>query len=193
MAAGGASPQFEASVLVHPLLVELTPGRTLGPYQIVEKVGAGGMGSVYRARDTRLERSVAIRVLPEGLADDPRLCEAWGQTFVLLTSEQRRPDPRGYLAQCRRGRWSPLGTDLFYLGTDGNLMRVPMVIGSSLKVGRPVSLFHISSAGMMENHEFGSTHYDVAPDGQYFLVREIAQGSDEAPVIVMAGAAPAQH
>ena len=59
--------------------MQLTPGRVLGPYQIVEKVGSGGMGAVYRARDTRLDRSVAIKVLPEGLSDDPRLRERLAQ------------------------------------------------------------------------------------------------------------------
>jgi eukaryotic-like serine/threonine-protein kinase len=41
----------------------LTPGTKLGPYEIVAPLGAGGMGEVYRAKDTRLERSVAIKVL----------------------------------------------------------------------------------------------------------------------------------
>jgi serine/threonine protein kinase len=48
-------------------------GARLGPYEIEEAVGAGGMGEVYRARDTRLERSVAIKVLPAHLAESPAL------------------------------------------------------------------------------------------------------------------------
>ena len=43
----------------------------LGPYEIVAPLGAGGMGEVYRARDTRLEREVAIKVLPEPFTNDP--------------------------------------------------------------------------------------------------------------------------
>jgi serine/threonine-protein kinase len=49
----------------------LSPGTRLGPYEIVAPLGAGGMGEVYRARDTRLDRSVAIKALPPGLAEDP--------------------------------------------------------------------------------------------------------------------------
>src|SRR5580692_3442981 len=49
----------------------LTPGTKLGPYEIVVPVGAGGMGEVYRARDSRLNRDVAIKVLPAAFARDP--------------------------------------------------------------------------------------------------------------------------
>ena len=49
----------------------LTSGTKLGPYEIVSPLGAGGMGEVYRARDTRLDRTVAIKVLPDHLADTP--------------------------------------------------------------------------------------------------------------------------
>ena len=48
----------------------LEPGLLLGPYEIVSPAGAGGMGEVYRARDTRLERTVAIKVLPPDLTND---------------------------------------------------------------------------------------------------------------------------
>ncbi len=45
-----------------------TPGTRLGPYEITAQIGVGGMGEVYRARDTKLDRDVAIKVLPELLA-----------------------------------------------------------------------------------------------------------------------------
>src|SRR5579863_9754095 len=48
----------------------LTPGTRLGLYEILNSIGAGGMGEVYRARDHRLERDVAIKVLPEQFAND---------------------------------------------------------------------------------------------------------------------------
>ena len=50
--------------------MSLSPGTRLGPYEILSQVGAGGMGEVYRARDPRLQREVAIKVLPPGLASD---------------------------------------------------------------------------------------------------------------------------
>src|SRR5438128_7126729 len=51
----------------------LAAGSRLGPYEILSAIGAGGMGEVYRARDTRLERTVAVKVLPEHLTSDADL------------------------------------------------------------------------------------------------------------------------
>src|SRR5215472_16720246 len=51
--------------------MSLERGTRLGPYEIVAPIGAGGMGEVYRAHDSRLDRAVAIKVLPAAFADDP--------------------------------------------------------------------------------------------------------------------------
>ena len=53
----------------------LQPGTRLGPYEIVAALGAGGMGEVYKARDTRLDRTVAIKILPATLGADPQFRE----------------------------------------------------------------------------------------------------------------------
>lgn len=53
----------------------ILPGKRLGPFEILSAIGAGGMGEVYKARDTRLDRTVAIKVLPTHLADRSELRE----------------------------------------------------------------------------------------------------------------------
>src|SRR5687767_537783 len=53
--------------------MSIQTGTRLGPYEILQSIGAGGMGEVYRARDTRLDRTVAIKVLPPSLVPDPGL------------------------------------------------------------------------------------------------------------------------
>jgi Tol biopolymer transport system component len=66
--------QRYAHLYPHDILnlpMPLSPGERLGPYEVLAPIGAGGMGEVYRARDTKLDREVAIKVLPSELASDP--------------------------------------------------------------------------------------------------------------------------
>ena len=62
----------------------LAPGTRLGPYEIQSSLGAGGMGEVYRARDTRLDRVVAVKILPEAL------CRALLNVWTLLLASGHR-------------------------------------------------------------------------------------------------------
>src|SRR6266404_2567602 len=64
----------------------LAPGTKLGPYEIVAPLGAGGMGEVYRARDTRLERTVAIKILPPHLSGDATLRQRFEREAKAISS-----------------------------------------------------------------------------------------------------------
>src|SRR3954452_23748924 len=64
----------------------LSPGMQLGPYEIVALLGAGGMGAVYRAIDTKLNREVAIKVLPDALANDPDYLARFTREAQVLAS-----------------------------------------------------------------------------------------------------------
>lgn len=64
----------------------LENGQKLGPYEIVERIGAGGMGEVYKANDPRLNRTVAIKVLPSGIADNPELKERFEREAKAISS-----------------------------------------------------------------------------------------------------------
>ncbi len=64
----------------------IPPGRRLGPYEILSAIGAGGMGEVYKARDTRLDRIVAIKVLPAHLADRAELRERFDREAKTIAS-----------------------------------------------------------------------------------------------------------
>src|SRR5207302_4772818 len=61
-------------------------GTRLGPYEILGPLGAGGMGEVYRARDTKLEREVAIKILPHALAEDPQRLARFAREATVLAS-----------------------------------------------------------------------------------------------------------
>ena len=64
----------------------LTAGTRLGPYEIIAPLGAGGMGEVYRAKDTRLGREVAIKVLPARFSSSPELRERFEREARAISS-----------------------------------------------------------------------------------------------------------
>jgi serine/threonine protein kinase len=66
--------------------VPILPGKRLGPYEILSAVGAGGMGEVYRAKDTRLDRIVAIKILPDHHASNPELRERFEREARTIAS-----------------------------------------------------------------------------------------------------------
>src|SRR5262249_2873435 len=72
------------AIILH--LMTLPPRTKLGPYEIAGLVGTGGMGEVYRARDTRLERTVAIKVIPEQFARDGQRMARFQREAQLLAS-----------------------------------------------------------------------------------------------------------
>ena len=75
----------------------LPPGTRTGPYAVTCAIGAGGMGEVFRARDTKLNRDVAIKVLPAAFADDPERLARFtreAQTLASLNHPEYRDDLR---------------------------------------------------------------------------------------------------
>jgi TolB-like protein/tetratricopeptide (TPR) repeat protein len=83
-----AHEQAQTSFLAQPAMQakELAIGSRLGPYEILARLGAGGMGDVYRAGDSRLGRSVAIKVLPPAFVDDPRRLARFQHEARMLAS-----------------------------------------------------------------------------------------------------------
>ena len=99
----------------------LAAGTKLGVYEVVAPLGAGGMGEVYRARDTRLDRDVAIKILPEALASDPERIarfEREAKTLAALNHPniahihglEEANGIRGIVMELVEGRHSPTGS-----------------------------------------------------------------------------------
>ena len=84
--------------------MRLEPGTTLGPYEILSPIGAGGMGEVYKARDTTLDRDVALKV-PEAFTSDPdRLARFEREAKVLASLNHPNGRSAGRFACVIRGR-----------------------------------------------------------------------------------------
>jgi serine/threonine protein kinase len=126
----------------------LSPGAQLGPFVIVAPLGAGGMGEVYRARDTRLGREVAIKVLPEAFATDPDRLRRFEQ-------EARSIAALNHPHICQLHDIGPGYLVLEYV--EGDVLRGPMPADDAPRVARQI-------ASVLEAaHERGILHRDLKP------------------------------
>lgn len=143
----------------------LKSGTRLGPYEIVGAIGAGGMGEVYRARDTRLRRDVAVKVLAEEFDKDPdrlrrfeqeaRAAAALSHPNVLVVYDVGTQDGRSFVV-----------TELL----EGETLRTRLT-GGSLGADKAVEVAAQVSSGLSAAHARGIVHRDLKP-ANVFITRE---------------------
>jgi Tol biopolymer transport system component len=144
----------------------LAPGTKLGPYEITAALGAGGMGEVYRARDTRLVRDVAIKVLPEALANDTdrlRRFEQEARTIAALS----HPNILGiHDIGTYEGRQPYLVSELL----EGETLRQKLETGA-LPARRVIEYAQGIAQGLAAAHNKGIVHRDLKPEN-IFVTRD---------------------
>jgi eukaryotic-like serine/threonine-protein kinase len=143
----------------------LTPGTRLGAYEIVAQIGAGGMGEVYRARDTKLNRDVAIKVLPELFAVDPERMgrfEREAQAVAALS----HPNILAIHDFGRDGATSYAVMELL----EGETLRERVAAGPQ-PVRRATELAVQIARGLAAAHERGIVHRDLKPEN-LFVTRD---------------------
>ena len=137
--------------------MELTPGTRLGPFEITAPLGAGGMGEVYRARDARLGRDVAIKALPTGFAQDPERLARFEREAKLLASLSH-PNVAGIhgLEEVAGARYLVLE---FVEGETlaARLARGPLPVREALEIALKIA------AGVEAAHESSVVHRDLKP------------------------------
>jgi Tol biopolymer transport system component/predicted Ser/Thr protein kinase len=135
----------------------LTPGARLGAYEIVGKLGAGGMGEVWRARDTRLDREVALKVLPPGLAEDPERRARLEREAKILAS-LNHPNIATLYGLEHAGGQDVLVMELVE-GEDlaQRLARGALPVAEAIPIGRQIA------EALEAAHEKGIVHRDLKP------------------------------
>src|SRR5512136_747580 len=135
----------------------MQPGTRLGPYEIVAPIGAGGMGKVYRARDTRLGRDVAIKVLPAEFTADPGRLRRFEQEAKAVAALSHPNILALYDVGTHEG--SPyLVTELL----EGESLR-DRLSGGALPVRKAVETAVQIAQGLAAAHEKGIVHRDLKP------------------------------
>ncbi|HNX49593.1 MAG TPA: serine/threonine-protein kinase, partial [Thermoanaerobaculaceae bacterium] len=139
----------------------MNPGERLGPYEIVAPLGAGGMGEVWRARDTRLGREVAIKVLPATVASDPDRLRRFEQE-ARATAALNHPNILAVFDIGTHDGSPYLVAELL----DGETLRERLA-GGSLPVVKALELAIQVAEGLAAAHEKGITHRDLKPDNVF--------------------------
>lgn len=136
----------------------LNPGTRLAPYEILAAIGAGGMGEVYRGRDTRLGREVAIKILPAEFADDPDR-RARFEREARAVAALNHP----HIVTLYEAGTDEAGPYLVLEKIEGRSL-AELLRAGSLPVRRLIGLAAQIADGLAKAHAAGITHRDLKPD-----------------------------
>jgi Tol biopolymer transport system component len=143
----------------------LPAGTKLGPYEVLSPIGAGGMGEVYRARDTKLQRDVAIKVLPERLAESPQALSRF-EREARIVAALSHPN---ILAIHDLGQEATTAYAVMELLEGGTLR--DEIRGGPLPPRKAVGYAAQAAEGLAAAHEKGVVHRDLKPEN-LFVTRD---------------------
>ena len=135
----------------------LEPGTTIGPYRVESLIGAGGMGEVYRARDTKLDRDIALKVLPESLTNDADRLARFTREAIVLASFNH-PNIAAIHGLEDRGEVHALVLEL----VDGPTLADRIAAGA-LPVAEALPIARQIADALTAAHEHGVIHRDLKP------------------------------
>jgi serine/threonine protein kinase len=135
----------------------VAPGTRLGPYEVLAPLGAGGMGEVWRARDTRLGRQVALKFLPEGFAEDPERHARFEREAKVLASLNHPNIAVLYGLEHVEGRHALVMELVEGEGLNGRIGRGPLPVGDAVAIALQIA------EALEAAHEKGIVHRDLKP------------------------------
>src|SRR5215467_15683929 len=133
-------------------------GSRLGPYEVLSPLGAGGMGEVYRARDPRLDRGIALKVLPQEVASDPSRLHRF-EKEARSASALNHPNIVTVYDIGSEGPVSYIAMEL----VEGKTLR-ELLFGGALSLRRHLPLAAQIADGLARAHVAGIVHRDLKPE-----------------------------